>query len=505
MSTKLTQKPIQFDSSIPVAEEQPDGSLHLGWRILISLLLLFLVTLLGILLQSPRSASAAPTERPPAQSITDRLVLAFYYTWFDEATWTVERLSDLPAEPYVSRDRGVMGRHIDQAKGAGIDAFVVAWYGPNGDTNQTEPNLAALLDEASARNFKIAALFETDSPFLGSTGAATDALQHLLSVHANHPAYLRVDGRPVVFFWRPTLYSVDTWAAIRSQVDPGRSSLWISEGVDTSYLSVFDGHHLYSNTWNPPSDLNTTNQKFAGRVGADRVWVATVMPGYNDVKIRPNSGFAKDREGGAYYERAWQAAIDSNPRWIVINSFNEWPEGSYIEPSMAFGDQFLGLTATWSSRFKSGNASAAAAVAVTEAPTQADAAVESNSPTVFDEPTAIVRTAVLNLRSGPGVDFTLVGRVVSGDRLPIVGRSEDGAWWQVRAAGSEVWVFNELVEAAGPLDQVAAANVSAASEARTQPPAGVQGGGSAGASASTFTITVGGQVITLRQTTSTTP
>ncbi|PJF45377.1 MAG: hypothetical protein CUN48_19195, partial [Candidatus Thermofonsia Clade 3 bacterium] len=111
-----------------------------------------------------------------------------------ESTWTYDRLSDLPAEPYVSRDRSVMGRHIEQAQRAGVDAFVVAWYGPTGASNQTEPNLAALLEEAAARGFKIAVLFETDSPFLGGVGAVSAALRHLLDVHGNHPAYLRVDG-----------------------------------------------------------------------------------------------------------------------------------------------------------------------------------------------------------------------------------------------------------------------------------------------------------------------
>ncbi len=485
VSTKLTQRPIPFESTTPRVEEYTESTLHVGWRILISLILLLLVALLGVLLQSPRLASAAPVERPPLQSSTDRLVLAFYYTWFDEATWTYDRLSDLPAEPYVSRDRGVMGRHIDQARNAGIDAFVVAWYGPDG--NQTEPNLAALLDEAAARGFKIAALFETDSPFLGSTGAATTALQHLLNVHANHPAYLRVEGRPVVFFWRPTIYGVQTWANIRAQADPNRSALWISEGVDTSYLSVFDGHHLYSNTWNPPADLTATNQKFASRVGADRIWVATVMPGYNDVKIRPASGFAKDREGGAYYERAWRAAIASNPRWIVINSFNEWPEGSYIEPSAAFGDQFLGLTATWSAAFK--NSSAPAPAPLRAATVSAEpAAAETNEP-----------TAVVNLRAGPGTSFALLGQVVQGNRLPIVGRSADSTWWQVRAAGRDVWVFGELVQPVGAVES--APVVDAPAQSAVQPPASDP----ANAPTPSFTITVNGQSFTLRQVQSTTP
>ncbi|MCS6826998.1 MAG: endo-1,3-alpha-glucanase family glycosylhydrolase [Caldilinea sp.] len=482
--------------------EQTSYSLGLGWRILISLLLLALVAVLGMLLHSPKAASAAPAERPPAQSGAERLVLAFYYTWFDESTWTYDKLSDLPAEPYISRDRSAMGRHIDQAQRAGVDAFVVAWYGPTGADNQTEPNLTALLEEAAARGFKIAVLFETDSPFLGGVGAVSAALRHLLDVHSNHPAYLRVDGRPVIFFWRPSLYGVETWATIRNQVDPGRAAIWVGEGVDVSYLSVFDGHHLYSNTWNPPADLTATNRQFAGRVesmrtsvGADRFWVATVMPGYNDVKIRPGAGFARDREGGAYYERSWQAAIDSNPRWVVINSFNEWPEGSYIEPSVAFGDLFLGLTATWSSRFKAG--------VPVQQPTvqdQTSAATFVESVATVETPTVVVRTPVLNLRAGPDVSSTLLGRVVEGARLPIIGRSADSTWWRVKTSSGEAWVFGGLVEALGPLEDVAVFASATAS------PAGQSGpGGNTDAVSPTFTITVDGRPVLLRQVQATNP
>lgn len=494
---------LRFDSTLSAVEEHPERGLHLGWRILITLLLLLLVMVLGALLQYPRAASAAPASRPPAQSIADRLVLAFYYTWFDEATWSYDKLSDLPAESYVSRERSVMGRHIDQARSAGIDALVVAWYGPDGASNQTEPNLAALLDEAAARGFKIAVLFETDSPFLGSVEAATDALQYLLNVHANHPAYLRVDGRPVVFFWRPGLYGVDTWAAIRGQVDPTHSAFWVSEGVDTSLLAVFDGHHLYSNTWNPPSDLLATNRKFAARAdAAGAVWVATVMPGYNDVKIRPGSGFAQDREGGAYYARSWQAAIDSGADWVIINSFNEWPEGSYIEPSVAFGRQYLDLTATWSSQFK--GAAAPTSVAVESAPVTEIAT---------DAPTAIVRTPVLNLRAGPGVTFDLLGYVVEGNRLPIVGRDATTTWWQVEAAGTQAWVFGELVEATGPIDETpitaapdtAAPDTAAPDTAASDTAASDTASATAPAGEPGFRLTIGDEVYIVRQVRTTTP
>ncbi len=359
----------------------------------------------------------------------------------------------------------------------------MAWYGPNGDSNQTEANLTALLEEAAARNFRIGILFETDSPFLGGYDSVVAALQHALSVHANQPAYLRADGKPVIFFWRSSMYDVGTWAAIRSQVDPGNGSLWIGEGVDTSQLSVFDGHYLYSNTWNPPADLTATDQKFAGRVaamreatGAPKLWVATVMPGYNDVAIRPNSGFARSRDGGAYYAQSWQAAMASTPNWVVITSFNEWPEGSYIEPSAAYGDAYIGLTAQYSGQFKSGGGaslmapSAAAGTSAASPPADAGTGAEAvAAPTAAAEPTtpmAFVTAAILNLRAGPGTGFASVGAVVEGDALPILGQigatadSDSGAdsssqrWWQVDTAAGPAWLFGDYVRAAGPLDGV---------------------------------------------------
>jgi hypothetical protein len=300
----------------------------------------------------------APLSTVRAQA-SERLVLAFYYTWFDRNSWAPNRVPDVPQQPYVSSDRAVMGRQIDQAKAAGIDAFVVSWYGPSVANNQTETNLRALLDEAAARGFRIAVDLEVAGPFFKNAGDVQAALGALLATHAQHPAYLRSGGKPVVFFWRQQRYNTGTWKAIRDAVDPGRGSLWIEEGVDVSPLSVFDGHHLYSVTWNPQTDMAATARKFAQRtraaaakLGAPKVYVATVMPGYDDRKTGRSNAFAVSREGGAYYERSWQAAISSAPDWIVITSFNEWPEGTYIEPSKAFGSKFLDMTAQWAAAFR---------------------------------------------------------------------------------------------------------------------------------------------------------
>ncbi len=292
-----------------------------------------------------------------AHADSERLVLAFYYAWYDQNTWTSGKVPDVPLTPYASADREAIARQVDQAQGAGIDAFVLNWWGVG---NQTETNLKALLDVASEKGFRVAVDFDINSPFMGGVSSYADNLRHLHTVHATHGAYLRYQGRPVVFFYNVSRLGVATWRDLREQVDPGRNALWIAEGTDLAYQSVFDGHHLYSITWPnriPPTrtlpSWGTRVRKYNLNQGTAKLWVATVMPGYDDRKVRPVEGFVRPRDGGDYYAQCWQAAIDSQPHWVIINSFNEWPEGSAIEPSRTYANLYLDLTREWSARFRS--------------------------------------------------------------------------------------------------------------------------------------------------------
>jgi len=302
---------------------------------------------------------------PTAQADGERLVLAFYYAWFDQNTWNSGKVPGLPQHPYNSDDQTAMARQIDEAKSAGIDAFVLNWWGKG---NRTEKNLKSLLDIAAQKGFRVAVDFDINSPFMAGADSYADNLRHLHSVHASHPAYLRYLDRPVVFFYNVSRLPVGTWQWLRDQADPDRKAIWIAEGTDLKYQSVFDGHHLYSITWPnriPPSQtlprwgdrVRTYNQQH----GTAKLWVATVMPGYDDRKARPGSGFVRPREGGDYYRQCWQAAITSKPHWVIINSFNEWPEGSYIEPSQAHGNLYLDLTREWAARFREADLAADAA------------------------------------------------------------------------------------------------------------------------------------------------
>lgn len=82
------------------------------------------------------------------------------------------------------------------------------------------------------------------------------------------------------------------------------------------------------------------------------------------------------------------------------------------------------------------------------------------TPTATPEPKpeAVVTNPRVNVRSGPATSFPVLGQVLQGQRLEIVGRDEDGLWWQICCFEAQTgWLADEVVRAEGPLETVALA------------------------------------------------
>ncbi|RME75756.1 MAG: hypothetical protein D6784_07320, partial [Chloroflexi bacterium] len=389
-------------------------------------------------------------------------VLAFYYAWFDQNTWTSNQSVDLPAEPYTSADPATIERHVRQARAAGIDALVQSWYGPQEANNQTETNFRRLLDTAAAQGLQAAVDVEVTGPFFANAADVTEALKTLLATHVQHPAYFRYQGQPVIFFWRQQRFTVDEWAAIRNQVDPQHQTLWIAEGVDIEYQAVFDGHHLYSIAWaaSPADQLAKWGNRvraYAAENGLRRLWVATAMPGYDDTRLPRADAFSVPRRNGDYYRETWQAAVDSQPDMIIITSFNEWLEGTQIEPGASYGNLYLDLTR----ELVTGLRGSAPSV-------QAD-------PPLPPEP-YIQTDTLTNVRSGPGLNFDKVGTLAADTAAAVTGQNEAGDWWQIEfaaAPGGTGWVAAEVVTLVGSADSIPVVSAAQAetTPAPPQPPA----------------------------------
>ncbi|MBE2270596.1 MAG: hypothetical protein IAE80_20330 [Anaerolinea sp.] len=298
--------------------------------------------------------SAAPLASP-AVAQEGRQVYAFYFGWYTGETWGDGRLQDQPAAPYDSRDAGAIGRQIGEAQSVGIDAFLMSWFGPKND-NLTHQVFNLLLDQAAARGFRAGAVVDMQDPGYNATVDETiQTLSYLVNDRANHPAYLRYAGKPVIYFWNQGRFSLAQWQSIRQQIDPNRQTIWVMEGTATNLMPAFDGLYLFNTAWsNNPA---ATAAQWARRNTQAGGWfyTPTVLPGWDESALsgRTNPTSRRDRANGQFLTNSWNGAVSSGASIILIVSWNEYFENSHIEPSSAYGTQSLDtlrpLIAAWES------------------------------------------------------------------------------------------------------------------------------------------------------------
>jgi hypothetical protein len=59
----------------------------------------------------------------------------------------------------------------------------------------------------------------------------------------------------------------------------------------------------------------------------------------------------------------------------------------------------------------------------------------------------LVSPGTVNIRSGPGLEYEVLGSLNPDTPLPIIGRTPDASWWQIRiTTGQTGWVANSVVK-----------------------------------------------------------
>jgi hypothetical protein len=272
------------------------------------------------------------------------LVLAFYYPWYGTPDvagywhhWKPE-IQNSPHTPklgkYDSYDPAVIKKHIEWAKKARIDGFVVAW---TGEKSFTDDVLKKVVDIADAENFLVSVYIEdaldADDYF--------DKLTYIGRTYGNRKCWIKTN-RPVVFIYRRVLKN-----DLRGKIDAGADSgLFIIADVmcEDGHL-YFDGQHIYL----PIFDIHRLSKIYS--MCGDKFFLATVSPGFDDSLIRKESQLFP-RYGIDTYELMWQIAVASNAKWAIISTWNEWQEDTQIEPAKEYGFRYLRATKKWSIIFK---------------------------------------------------------------------------------------------------------------------------------------------------------
>ena len=107
-------------------------------------------------------------------------------------------------------------------------------------------------------------------------------------------------------------------------------------------------------------------------------------------------------------------------------------------------------------------------------PAQDQPAAPADTPTPAPTPTPqsaqLVLNDVVNVRSGPGTTYGLLGSEQSGTTFRITGKNPEGTWWQIDYKGNTGWVFGQLVAVTGGEGVAVAQNIPPAPTAPPAPP-----------------------------------
>jgi hypothetical protein len=305
-----------------------------------------LAALAAVSLLAPTHASATvfatpavPTE--PATSTVPVPLLAYYYIWYDTKSW--DRAKDDYPElgRYSSDDPAVMARHVDLAKQAGIDGFIVSWK----STDTLNRRLDQLTRIASANGLKLALIYEgldfhrNPLPVERVHRDLTEAAER----YTRAPAFAIFD-RPLVIWSGTWQFSPEEIARV---VRPLRDRLLIlgsertPEGV-RRLAGLVDGNAYYWSSVDPRRTpgyrrkLAAMEQTVHAQGG---LWVAPAAPGFDARKL--GSTRVVERRDGATLVEALGAAMASSPDAIGLISWNEFSESSHMEPSLRYGRRYL--------------------------------------------------------------------------------------------------------------------------------------------------------------------
>ena len=310
--------------------------------------------------------TGGPLPLPPQRP---RLVLAHYYPWWDRPSWADPKLLDQPLRLYSTDEPADVARVLGEIRAAGVDAVIVSWQGSHTRGGFYARGLRHVLDAAQQAGLRVAVMLETPVANRGNIESnppevriIADWILEIGQEYARHPAFLTVDGKPVMFAYVWGFAGTATWAEARGlAAAAGQQVVLMADTVTPAELVVADGIFTYSGTLFERDVPGLTTRSVSGArayhllgaaFGAPRLAAAAVVPGYDETRLLRTTQRVVEREQGAFYDRQWQAALASGADWVVITSWNEWAENTQIEAGQRFGEAYIWRTRFWSAAFR---------------------------------------------------------------------------------------------------------------------------------------------------------
>jgi glycoprotein endo-alpha-1,2-mannosidase len=277
--------------------------------------LVLLACLAGLL---PSAATPSPARR----------VAIFFYPWYGtpalDHQWrhwsqngaTPPRMiasNYYPARGvYSSADPSVLRAQMRDIAGAGIDEVVTSWWGRG---SPEDARLPQIVEAAHARGLDVALHLE---PYPKRTAAEA----------AKDIRYFQELGIRDVFVYEAAYVPAEDWAPVLAEVT-GMRVFAHTRLVGWAKRAGFDGIYTYTN-----ADADDFKRTCAQARAAKLLCAPTVSPGF-DARRASNIPRVQPRRDGKTYDLRWRLALCSSPDLVTIASYNEWHEGTQLEPTSA--------------------------------------------------------------------------------------------------------------------------------------------------------------------------
>ena len=324
-------------------------------------------------------AAGCAVEQPNEKPHSPPLVGAHYYPWYFPQKWTLEPVCDTPQlGHYDSGDRAVARRHVQWAKQAGLDFFMVSWINSTGREDQNFRQ--AVLPEIEKQDFRFCFHYETAIGLKFQAGKERldfDRIQpdgsragdqfvadfdYLADTYFKRKNHRTFNGKAVVqiYLVREMDHAGPYLTQVRDRLRKRGIELYLIADIvfwapPDSYDWAFLKEHFQAvtayNMYDRPAFLNSVQAQFQACDRKARenglAFIPSVMPGYDDTRLRGRDRTTFDRDRGSFYRSFWKIAspfVSADQPFLVITTFNEWHEGTELEPSREYGDFYITLT-----------------------------------------------------------------------------------------------------------------------------------------------------------------
>jgi hypothetical protein len=261
---------------------------------------------------------------PPIQA-------AFFYPWFPQA-WNQQGYNPFtnytPSLGWYSSTSDItIDQQLTLAKQAHLEAFIGSWWGPGDNTDTALQYILARTERAGSPypEMRWAVYHENESQGDPTPEQIAADLEYLAANYFSHKSYLRIGGKPVVFVYADGLDG------------SGMASRW----AQAKALFAKDVHvvlKVYSGYAADPNQPDSWHQYGpAVSYSSHLPYQASVSPGFwKKGELEPR--LVRDV---VRFEADLQQMVSSGAFWQIVVSWNEWGEGTSVEPAAEFGSGYL--------------------------------------------------------------------------------------------------------------------------------------------------------------------